>query len=138
MEFVEFLKRIKQELDLKKNKDVASFLGMEEKAFSIRKKRNSIPVEAVQAAAFKHPELKVDWSYILTGERAIPQQSETNTPTLKISSFVDLSDEECELLDIFRQLGKQNRQALTHYAQAMLLMEEQEKKETEIEIGKVA
>lgn len=93
MLFVGFLERIKQELDLKKDKDVAEFLGLEPKAFSIRKKRDSIPVDAVRAAAFEHPELNADWGYILTGRR----EKSVKMPSEK------LSKEEQELLALFRQ-----------------------------------
>lgn len=93
MIFVGFLERIKQELDLKKDKDVAEFLGLEPKAFSIRKKRDSIPVDAVRAAAFEHPELNADWGYILTGRR----EKSVKMPSEK------LSKEEQELLALFRQ-----------------------------------
>ena len=93
MLFVGFLERIKQELDFKNDKDVAEFLGLEPKAFSIRKKRDSIPVDAVRAAAFEHPELNADWGYILTGRR----EKSVKMPSEK------LSKEEQELLALFRQ-----------------------------------
>ena len=99
MLFVGFLERIKQELDLKKDKDVAEFLGLEPKAFSIRKKRDSIPVDAVRAAAFEHPELNADWGYILTGRR----EKSVKMPSEK------LSKEEQELLDLFRQANDLGR-----------------------------
>ena len=99
MLFVGFLERIKHELDLKKDKDVAEFLGLEPKAFSIRKKRDSIPVDAVRAAAFEHPELNADWGYILTGRR----EKSVKMPSEK------LSKEEQELLDLFRQANDLGR-----------------------------
>lgn len=69
MEFVDFLYRLKQALDLKQNKDVADFLGLSEKAFSARKNRNSIPEQHLRAAAAMHPNLHLDVDYILTGSR---------------------------------------------------------------------
>lgn len=69
MEFVDFLYRLKQALDLKQNKDVADFLGLSEKAFSARKNRNSIPEQHLRAAAAMHPDLHLDVDYILTGSR---------------------------------------------------------------------
>lgn len=99
MLFVGFLERIKQELDLKKDKDVAEFLGLEPKAFSIRKKRDSIPVDAVRAAAFEHPELNADWGYILTGRR----EKSVKMPSEK------LSKEEQELLALFRKASDLGR-----------------------------
>ena len=69
MQFVDFLYRIKQSLDLKQDKDVADFLGLSEKAFSARKNRNSIPEQQLRLAAAKHPNLQIDVDYILTGSK---------------------------------------------------------------------
>ena len=70
MNFVDFLYRIKQELDLKQDKDVANFLGLEIKAFSARKARNSVPEDKLRLAAIAHPDMKIDVDYILTGTRS--------------------------------------------------------------------
>ena len=102
MLFVGFLERIKQELDLKKDKDVAEFLGLEPKAFSIRKKRDSIPVDAVRAAAFEHPQLNADWGYILTGRR----EKSVKMPSEK------LNKEEQELLALFREAAAADREMI--------------------------
>ena len=69
MRFVDFLYRIKQELDLKHDKDVADFLELDTKAFSARKSRDSVPEKHLRAALAKHPEIKADVDYILTGKR---------------------------------------------------------------------
>lgn len=69
MEFVDFLYRLKQALDLKQDKDVADFLGLSEKAFSARKNRNSIPEQHLRTAAAMQPNLHLDVDYILTGSR---------------------------------------------------------------------
>jgi bacteriophage CI repressor helix-turn-helix domain len=125
MLFVDFLERIKQELDLKKDKDVAQFLGIEPKAFSIRKKRDSIPVDAVRAAAYEHPEMNVDWSYILTGRR--------NEAVKKKASPSDgLSPEERELLAMFRAASGLGRAVILSAARGA------EKKETASAADKVA
>ena len=125
MLFVDFLERIKQELDLKKDKDVAQFLGLEPKAFSIRKKRDSIPVDAVRAAAYEHPEMNVDWSYILTGRR--------NEAVKKKASPSDgLSPEERELLAMFRAASGLGRAVILSAARGA------EKKETASAADKVA
>lgn len=124
MLFVDFLERIKQELDLKKDKDVAQFLGIEPKAFSIRKKRDSIPVDAVRAAAYEHPEMNVDWSYILTGRR--------NEAVKKKASPSDgLSPEERELLAMFRAASGLGRAVILSAARGA------EKKETASAADKV-
>ena len=124
MEFVDFLTRIKQELDFKNDKDVADFLGLEIKAFSARKQRNSIPKDKLRAAAQARPEMNIDVEYILTGSR-------TNQISLQMQPESTLSTEEQELLDLFRQLESNDRHALKRQAQMLLAIAQQEKKETE-------
>ena len=123
MEFVDFLTRIKQELDFKNDKDVADFLGLEIKAFSARKKRNSVPQDKLRAAAQAHPEMEIDVEYILTGNR-IKQKN------LQKRNKIKLSQEEQELLTIYRQLEAGDRHALKRQAQMLLALAIEEKKST--------
>lgn len=71
MEKVDFdrerLQRLKEALRVSKDKELAEALGMGEKAFNARKARNSFPVKELFAAASKHPDLKIDVPYVLTG-----------------------------------------------------------------------
>lgn len=121
MEFVDFLGRIKQELDFKNDKDVADFLGLEIKAFSARKRRNSIPIDRLRAVTQAHPEMNIDVEYILTGKRK-------NKKNLQMQPKSMLSREEKKLLAIFRQLEAGDRHALRRQAQMLLAIALQEKK----------
>lgn len=133
MDFADFLYRIKQELDLKQDKDVADFLNLEIKAFSARKTRNSVPVDKLKAAALANPELKIDVEYILTGKRPNEISVDKSTKVEK-----ELSVEEQELLDIFRQLESSDRHALKRQAQMLLAIAQQEKKEAEVATNQIA
>lgn len=105
MDFVDFLYRIKQAIGFKRDKDVADFLGMDLKAFSARKTRNSIPEEKVRLAFAQHPHIKVDVDYILTGiSSKVDLSTKKDVP---ISN--QLTVEEQELLSLFRQASDMGR-----------------------------
>ncbi|MDK4544751.1 helix-turn-helix domain-containing protein [Kingella kingae] len=116
MDFVDFLYRIKQELDFKQDKDVAQFLGLDTKAFSARKTRNSIPEKHLLAALAKQPELNVDVDYILTGKRKNVDKS-TNIALVETPS---LTQEETLLLAQFRQLNEEGKTAIFSMLSALL------------------
>lgn len=69
-EFEEQLLRLKQQLGLSEDKDVAAALGMEKAAFSARKARNAFPVDKLHALHSRRPELGLDVGYVLTGRTA--------------------------------------------------------------------
>lgn len=114
MNFTDFLYRLKQELDFKQDKDVAEFLGLDVKAFSARKNRNSIPENHLRAALSRHPELCIDVDYILTGKRLSVENS-TNEMGMQI-----LTDEEKKLLEQFRQLNPDGKAAIFSMLSALV------------------
>lgn len=65
--FSDSLDRLKHELRVSKDGEVASALGMTKTAFSERKKRGSFPEKELRALAAERPE--IDVRYVLTGER---------------------------------------------------------------------
>lgn len=65
--FDEIALRLKQELKLTKDKELAQALGMGARAWSGRKVRNSFPEDKLYALAAKRPELGIDVQYVLTG-----------------------------------------------------------------------
>lgn len=67
--FLLALGRLKEQIGLSKDKEVAEALGLGEKAFNARKARASFPEREVLALATSRPELALDVTYILTGER---------------------------------------------------------------------
>lgn len=69
--FLDALARLKHELRVSKDIEVAAALGMGDKAFNARKKRNSFPERELLALAEARPELGIDTHYVLTGQRLV-------------------------------------------------------------------
>lgn len=65
--FSDFMDRIKTQVGLSKDKEIAGLLGMSTTAFSERKKRNSVPIKEVFALAQKRPDMGLDPDWIVTG-----------------------------------------------------------------------
>ena len=61
--------RLKNELNVETDKEVAEYLGMTNNAFTVRKSRNSFPEKELFALKAKYPELNLDMDYILLGHR---------------------------------------------------------------------
>jgi hypothetical protein len=68
------LLRLKEQTGLHTDKDVAELLGMTVKAFSARKTRGVFPEDKLFSLVARRPDLKVDATYVLTGERVGPQE----------------------------------------------------------------
>lgn len=69
VEFGDALLRLKEQLRLHNDKDVALALGMTPTGFNSRKVRGSFPGDRVYALAAKRPDLRIDPDYVLTGQR---------------------------------------------------------------------
>lgn len=69
MSFEQVLLRLKEQIQLPADKDVAAALGLSPTAFNDRKKREAFPEDKLLALSVRRPELKLDVTYILTGER---------------------------------------------------------------------
>ena len=69
--FEPVLLRLKEQLGVSTDKEVASILGLGDKAFNARKKRDSFPEDKLLALHAKRPDLNLDIAYILIGERAV-------------------------------------------------------------------
>ncbi|WP_150538949.1 helix-turn-helix domain-containing protein [Actinobacillus vicugnae] len=67
--FTDCLNRLKTELSLTMDKDIAAFLGLSKSAFAERKRRGVFPEEALRLADLSNPHLKLDVEYILTGKK---------------------------------------------------------------------
>lgn len=65
--FEQVLLRLKEQLHLQADKEVAAALGMSPTAFNDRKKRDAFPQDKLLALSVKRPELQLDVTYILTG-----------------------------------------------------------------------
>ena len=68
------LSRLKEGLGLSKDKEIAEALGLSDKALNARKTRDSFPETEVLALSARRPELRLDVTYILTGERVSETQ----------------------------------------------------------------
>lgn len=80
--FKEATLRLKQQLKVTEDKQVAELLGMSPRAWAGRKRRNSFPEKELYALAAKRPELGLDVHYVLTGQ---------NTQSVAAGMVVNLS-----------------------------------------------
>lgn len=125
------LNRLKTALGKTKDKEVAAALGIGEKAFNARKTRNSFPEKELRALAQRRPELDIDVEYVLTGGRLSPHERQAidratqftselegldaasrerlltlahqaGLDTARAAAAQPLSDDERELLEMFR------------------------------------
>ncbi|EGP03285.1 helix-turn-helix domain-containing protein [Pasteurella multocida] len=95
--FTDIANRLKTELSITMDKDVAEFLGMTKSAFAERKRRDVFPEEALRMADLRHPELKLNLEYILTGKSDIHQRiKELN----QRSSLKPINEDEIDPEDI--------------------------------------
>lgn len=65
--FLEALARLKTQLRVGQDKEVAAYLGMSTTAFAERKKRESFPERELLSLKERRPELGLDIDYIFTG-----------------------------------------------------------------------
>ena len=61
------LLRLKEQIGLHLDKEVADLLALSDNAFHARKRRNAFPEDKLFALIAKRPELKIDVAYVLTG-----------------------------------------------------------------------
>jgi hypothetical protein len=65
--FEEVTLRLKQQLKMSEDKQVAGLLGFKPSAWALRKKRGSFPEKELWALVAQQPDLKLDVGYILNG-----------------------------------------------------------------------
>lgn len=70
--FQEATLRLKQQLEVTQDKEVARFLGLSPRAWAGRKQSNAFPEIELRALAQQRPELGIDVDYVLTGGLAGP------------------------------------------------------------------
>ncbi|WP_233141073.1 helix-turn-helix domain-containing protein [Aggregatibacter actinomycetemcomitans] len=91
--FTDIVNRLKTELSVSMDKDIAEFLGMSKSAFAERKRRGVFPKEALMLADLKHSELKLNVEYILTGRKGDElSQLLTSTSKKRIDHPLDPED----------------------------------------------
>lgn len=97
--FTNIVNRLKTELSISMDKDVAEFLGMSKSAFAERKRRGVFPEEALRLADLGHPELKLDVEYILSGQRNATREFLVQNSKRIISSH--LSEDDFNIEEVF-------------------------------------
>ena len=108
--FKEKLLRLKNELKISTDKEVAAALGMKPTAFAERKKTNSFPDKQL-----------FDIEYILLGHRRETYEA-IEQEMLKDMPKTDLSDKTGLLVQLFMQCDDQGRAAILSVAQTMAAM----------------
>jgi hypothetical protein len=68
--FEQILLRLKERLGVQSDKEVAALLGLTDKAFNARKKRDAFPEDKLLAMVVRTPGLDLDVDYVLTGDSA--------------------------------------------------------------------
>lgn len=86
------LLRLKEQLGLQTDKEVAEVLGLSVKAFTARKMRDAFPVDKLLALKASKPELMFDADYVLTGrspERDAKQAQENMMQYLNVGLLAE-------------------------------------------------
>lgn len=118
--FQEKLLRLKNELKISTDKDIAATLYMKPTAFAERKKTNSFPEKELFALKAKRPDLNLDIDYILLGTRrevfeameaeALKGMPAADEPMFNIHRDLgNITQEESLLLQHFRLLNSTQR-----------------------------
>lgn len=71
----QMLLRLKEQMGVQSDKEIAEALGMDASAFNKRKRRGSFPEDKLLALVARRPELRIDTVYVLTGQRSMPDQA---------------------------------------------------------------
>lgn len=93
--FKKILLRLKNELSVETDNQIAEFLGLTPAAFRTRKNRNSFPVHQLTEFVLSHPELDLDLDYIL-GNVKTPKEKK-GLEIVVNPSAIDEFDEEMEI-----------------------------------------
>lgn len=110
------LLRLKEQLGVETDKEVAELLGMTVKAFTARKSRGSFPEDKLLALVARRPELLLDADYILMGRRLYEETAARTAAMMEAArrqlgvtdqgsnaqASAHLTADELELLELFR------------------------------------
>lgn len=122
--FKESTLRLKQELHVTQDKEVAALLGLSPRAWAGRKERGVFPDKELLSLMQKRPELNLDFDYVTTGIRAAVYdgfakegQPEHYAEPSKIGDLADLiSVNEHNILHAYRTADDSGKQALISVA----------------------
>jgi hypothetical protein len=110
--FEQALLRLKEQLQLQADKEVASVLGLSPTAFNDRKKRDAFPEDKLLALSVKRPELKLDVTYILTGERVSDRDRDALERTADVVAKMEPAGDgpiSKKMLQAYKRTGPQQK-----------------------------
>lgn len=131
-EFEKKLIRLKEQLGVAQDKEIAAILGMESRAFTARKARGAFPEDKVRALVVDYPNLDV--RYVITGMRdsaalkfAVQANIEMQKQAQRYQEIYGVkegagkyaSDDEDELLRIFRAANAAGKSVILATARAI-------------------
>lgn len=119
--FDEAALRLKQQLKVTENKQVAEALGMTGNAWTMRKRRDAFPETELRALAQQRPELGIDVEYVLTGGTLSTHQRREHEKQLEYLQALPGSNDEKRALvnfigEIAAQTATDNKRASTYRA----------------------
>ncbi|MDP8079551.1 helix-turn-helix domain-containing protein [Phocoenobacter skyensis] len=118
--FIDIVNRLKVELSVSTDKEIADFLGLKKSAFAERKKRNSFPKKELELFTKNFPELNLDLEYILTGVKKDEKNKSTKIHILPIpedaGTPINLNLDEMRLIENFRKASIENKLLILNIA----------------------
>lgn len=125
--FEEAALRLKQQLGVSQDKEVASHLGLSPRAWAGRKQSNSFPEKELRALAQQRPDLGLDVEYVLTGGLLTQREREHLASARALTQQLPVEDAEKQRLlalldDGFLRQATQNAARLQPYMQLMEML----------------
>ncbi|MFZ1418230.1 MAG: transcriptional regulator [Burkholderiaceae bacterium] len=117
-DFLIKLSRLKEQLGLHTDKDVASALGLQAKAFNARKRRGAFPDSEVLTLKHQKPELNLDVDYIFTGIRSAVYDA-----NIKLAETHPLIADVERLAGIYAMLSESSQRVLIDTARRLRELE---------------
>lgn len=117
--FDQQLLRLKAAIGVTDDQEVAALLGLTKAAFSARKTRGAFPVDKLLALITTRPDLKIDASFVLTGEYLSVAQAKAGLKSaLQARQEVStkMAADEVVLLDAYRSLSSEMRKRVLAFA----------------------
>ncbi len=128
-EFIKIIERIKAEIESKNDYDVAEALDMKQNAFSLRKKRGSIPYEEIISFCDK---INLSYDWILRGirpkyhlEPEVSLLKESHQEYMVIDKYIK------SILELLRDMDEDQKRSILYYIEKEKLLSELIKKKEE-------
>lgn len=128
--FEKILLRLKEQLSVQSDKEVAELLGLSVKAFTARKARDSFPRDKLLALKASRPDLLIDDVYILTGQHLSVSQANQRVAQLaaeqyevaesKLTPYVQAALRDEKLIEKINRLDESNKSVVEAMIDALL------------------